>query len=71
MSVQDQGLGMTSEQVEKIFDRFYRADMSSTALEGTGLGMTIVKQVIEAHGGKIWVESELVKGTTVNFVIPI
>jgi signal transduction histidine kinase len=71
VSVQDQGLGMTSEQVEKIFDRFYRADMSSTALEGTGLGMTIAKQIIEAHDGKIWVESELGKGTTVSFTIPL
>jgi len=71
VSVKDQGLGMTSEQVEKIFDRFYRADMSSTALEGTGLGMTIVKNIIEAHGGKIWVESELGKGTAVRFKIPL
>jgi len=62
---------MTSEQAEKIFDRFYRADMSSTALEGTGLGMSIVKNIIEAHGGKIWVESELGKGTTVSFTIPL
>jgi len=71
VSVQDQGLGMTSEQVEKIFDRFYRADMSSSALEGTGLGMSIVKHIIEAHGGKIWVESEAGKGTTVSFTIPL
>jgi len=70
VSVQDQGLGMTSEQVEKIFDRFYRADMSSTALEGTGLGMSIVKHIIEAHDGKIWIESEAGKGTTVTFRIP-
>jgi len=71
VSVQDQGLGMTPEQVEKIFDRFYRADMSSTALEGTGLGMSIVKHIIEAHDGKIWVESEAGKGTTVSFTIPL
>jgi len=70
VSVQDQGRGMTPEQIEKIFDKFYRADMSSTALEGIGLGMSTVKNIIEAHDGKIWVESEAGKGTTVRFAIP-
>lgn len=71
VSIEDQGLGMTPEQVDKIFDKFYRADASSTAIEGTGLGMTIVMHIVEAHGGKVWVESELGKGTTVRFTIPI
>jgi signal transduction histidine kinase len=62
---------MTPEQVEKMFDKFYRADASNTAIEGTGLGMTIVKYIVEGHGGKIWVESESGKGTTVRFTIPI
>jgi PAS domain S-box-containing protein len=70
VSVKDQGVGMASEQVEKIFDKFYRADASDTAIEGTGLGMTIVKYIVEAHGGKIWVESEVGKGTIVRFTIP-
>lgn len=61
---------MTPEQVEKIFDKFYRADASNTAISGTGLGMNIVKYLVEAHGGKVWVESELGKGTTVKFTIP-
>ena len=69
VSVEDQGVGMTPEQVEKIFDKFYRVDASDTAIEGTGLGMTIVKHIIEVHGGKIWVESEPGKGTAVRFTI--
>ena len=70
VSVEDQGIGMTPEQVDKIFDKFYRVDASSMAIEGTGLGMTIVKHIVEAHGGKVWVESELGRGTTVRFTIP-
>jgi signal transduction histidine kinase len=71
VSVEDQGMGMTPEQVEKIFDKFYRVDASNIAIEGTGLGMTIVKYIVEAHEGKVWVESKLSKGTTVSFTIPL
>jgi len=71
VSIKDQGIGMTSEQVDKIFVKFFRADTSNSAPEGTGLGMTIVKYIVEAHGGKVWVESEPGKGTTVRFTIPI
>jgi PAS domain S-box-containing protein len=70
VSVEDQGVGMTTEQLDRIFDKFYRVDASNTAIEGTGLGMTIVKHIIEMHGGEIWVESSLGKGTTVRFKIP-
>ncbi len=70
VSVEDHGIGMTPDQVDKIFDKFYRVDASNTAIEGTGLGMSIVKYIVEAHGGEVWVESELGKGTTVTFTIP-
>jgi len=70
ISITDQGIGMTPEQVEKIFDKFYRADASDSAPEGTGLGMSIVKYIVEAHRGKVWVESEYGKGTTVRVTIP-
>ena len=70
VSVEDQGIGMTPEQVEKIFDKFYRSDDSETSPEGTGLGMAIVKKIVESHGGNIRVESELGKGTAVKFAIP-
>ncbi len=62
---------MTPDQVEKIFDKFYRADTSNITISGTGLGMSIVKQLIEVHNGKVWVESKLDKGTTVRFAIPV
>ena len=71
VSIEDQGMGMTTEQVEKIFDKFYRADASNTAISGTGLGMSIVKYLVEAHGGKVFVKSELGNGTTVRFTIPL
>lgn len=69
-SVADQGIGMTAEQVERVFDKFYRADTSDTAVGGIGLGMNIVRSIIEAHGGKIWVESHVGLGTTVRFTLP-
>jgi signal transduction histidine kinase len=68
--VEDSGIGMTPEQVAKVFENFYRADTSTTAVEGTGLGMSIVKHIIDAHGGRVWVESELTKGTRVYFLLP-
>ena len=71
VSIEDQGIGMTPVQVEKIFDKFYRADASNTAIPGTGLGMSIVKYLVEAHGGEVWVESEAGKGTTVKFILPL
>ena len=69
--VVDQGVGMNSEQQKKMFDKFYRADASDTAVRGLGLGMSIVKQIIEDHGGLIWVESSVGKGTKVYFNLPI
>jgi len=71
VSVEDQGIGMTQEQVEKIFDKFYRAKDAFFISKGTGLGMSIVKHIVEFHGGKVWVESEHGKGTTVHFTVPI
>jgi signal transduction histidine kinase len=69
-SVVDEGIGMTAEQVEHIFDRFYRADSSNTAVQGVGLGMSIVRHIIAAHQGTIRVESELGRGTTVQVDLP-
>ena len=71
IAVTDQGVGMTPEQKEKIFDKFYKADFSDSAVEGTGLGMTIVKYLVAAHGGEIQVESKPGKGTTVCFTVPL
>ena len=49
---------MDSEQIECIFDEFYKVDDSRHELDSSGLGLTITKKIIEKHGGKIWVESE-------------
>jgi len=68
--IADQGVGMNAEQLERIFEKFYRGDASNTATEGLGLGMSIVKQSIEAHGGEIRVESAEGKGTTVILNLP-
>lgn len=70
VSVTDQGLGMTQEQVARVFEKFYRCNQSDTSVGGTGLGMTIVKSIIDAHEGQVWIESELGLQTSVHFVIP-
>lgn len=70
-SVKDDGVGMTPEQLEQIWKRFYRADTSRTGAERSGLGLPMVKWIVEAHGGEIHVESEFGVGTRFEFEIPI
>lgn len=70
ISIGDQGIGMTPEQQSRVFDKFYRADSSNTAIGGLGLGMSIARQIIEVHGGRIWLESEPGVGTTARFTLP-
>lgn len=67
--VQDTGQGISEEHMEHIFDDFYQIDGESQKLKGSGLGLSISKQLAEMLGGDIWVESELGKGTTFNFTI--
>ncbi len=71
ISVRDEGIGMSPEEVDRIFEKFFRADSTDSAVSGTGLGMTIVKSIVEAHGGKILVQSARGKGTTVTFTLPM
>lgn len=71
LTVGDQGLGMTSEQVVRIFDKFYRVDATNTAISGTGLGMTIVKHLVEAQAGQVSITSSVGKGTTVTITLPV
>ena len=71
VSIQDEGIGMTPEQLERLFEQFYRANTSNTAIGGTGLGLTISKLIINLHQGEIWVESEPNQGTTVYFTLPL
>lgn len=68
--VMDQGIGMEQEQLDHIYDKFYRADSSDTSIGGLGLGMSIAKQIIESHNGEIRVESAIGEGTTVIFNLP-
>jgi two-component system, OmpR family, phosphate regulon sensor histidine kinase PhoR len=70
-SVSDNGIGIPPEDREKVFERFHRAsNRSEVNAPGTGLGLAIAKDVVDKHAGKIWLESELGKGTTVHFVVP-
>ncbi|MDD5687028.1 MAG: GAF domain-containing sensor histidine kinase [Elusimicrobia bacterium] len=70
-SVSDRGIGIPKEEHQKIFDKFYQVDSSPTrAASGTGLGLFIVKTVIELHGGKIWIDSDLGQGSTFSFLLP-
>jgi PAS domain S-box-containing protein len=71
ISIRDEGIGMSAEQVERIFDKFYRVDASNTAVQGVGLGMTIVKELIASHGSKITVESAPGQGTIISFTLPL
>ncbi|MEZ4593834.1 MAG: GAF domain-containing protein [Chloroflexota bacterium] len=72
ISVTDTGIGIAKENQDKIFDRFYRAEDSDVQrVPGTGLGLAIVRSLIEMHGGRLKVESELGKGSTFTFNIPV
>ncbi|CAN5457915.1 response regulator [soil metagenome] len=72
ISVIDQGQGIPENEQSGIFTPFYKSSVKSTAGEkSTGLGLTIVQKVIDAHGGKIWVKSQVGTGSTFNFSIPL
>ncbi len=69
--VTDTGVGIDPDDLPRIFERFYKADRARTKGGGTGLGLSIARHIVEAHGGKIWAESEPEKGSTFYFTIPI
>jgi two-component system phosphate regulon sensor histidine kinase PhoR len=70
VKVIDTGIGISKEDLPRIFERFYKADKSRTNI-GSGLGLAIAKHTIEAHGGRIWVQSEEGEGSTFGFTIPL
>ena len=71
-TVSDTGIGIPQAELPRIFERFYRVDVArSREVGGTGLGLSIAKHLVEGHGGKIWVESEIGQGSQFHFSIPI
>ena len=71
LSISDQGLGIPKKDLQKVFDRFYRVDKARARKQGgTGLGLAITKEVIKAHGGNIWVESQEGRGSTFFITLP-
>jgi signal transduction histidine kinase len=72
VAVRDTGPGIAASDQGKIFEEFQQADSSITRKKGgTGLGLSIAKRIIEMHGGQIWVESDVGKGSTFAFTIPM
>lgn len=72
VSILDTGIGITKENLPKVFDKFYQIGERSPAdVSGTGIGLSIAKEIVELHGGRIWVESEKGKGAKFNFTLPI
>jgi len=69
VSVADQGVGIPAEDIPHLFTRFYRAETGKKA-EGLGLGLYIVRLIVEAHGGRVWVESKVGKGSTFSLTLP-
>ena len=72
VTVKDTGIGIPGKEVDRVFERFFRVDKTrSRDSGGTGLGLPIAKQIVEAHGGSIYLKSELEKGTEVTFSLPL
>jgi signal transduction histidine kinase len=72
VDVQDTGVGIPREDQKRLFTRFFRANNAlRDKVAGTGLGLVIAKSFVELHGGEMWVESELGKGSTFSFTLPV
>ncbi|WP_347239816.1 sensor histidine kinase [Polycladospora coralii] len=71
ITIEDNGIGMDKETLDKLFQRYYRGTNTSDSGNGTGLGMAITKQLVQLHGGSINVKSTPQKGTTVRIIFPL
>ena len=68
--IKDEGIGIPREDLKNIFSRFYRVRGPNATFSGSGIGLYISSEIIRRHGGKIWAESEIKKGSTFYFSIP-
>ena len=72
VSVTDTGVGIPEEEVEHVFDKFYRVEANKSQAKGTGLGLNLVKQIVEkVHNGRVFVSSEQGRGSTFGFELPL
>jgi len=71
VSIQDFGIGIEKDQLDKLFDRFYRVDNTGTKFEGLGLGLYVASEILTRHKGNFWIESEIGKGSTFFFRLPV
>ena len=69
VAISDTGIGIVAEDLPHVFERFYKVDKTRTG-QGTGMGLAIAKHIVEAHGGRIWVQSETGRGSTFTFSLP-
>jgi signal transduction histidine kinase len=71
-AIEDTGIGIPGSDLPRLFEKFYRGtNREALTKRGTGLGLAIVKSIAERHGGKVWVESELGKGSTFYLLVPL
>jgi signal transduction histidine kinase len=70
ISVEDEGVGIPETEIPRIFDLFYQVDRNQYEEQGIGVGLTIARELVEIHGGRIEVESEVGKGSTFTVVLP-
>ena len=69
VEIEDNGKGIAQKDLARVFDRFYRSDTARSSQGGSGIGLSIVKKIIEDHGGYIWATSKVDEGTCMHFVI--
>ena len=71
VSVEDYGIGIAADNLQKIFDRYYRIEGQEILFQGLGIGLFISMEIIKRHNGKLWAESEIGKGSTFYFTLPL
>ena len=71
VSVKDNGIGISQQHLDKIFERYYRVQDHAVQFQGLGIGLFISNEIIQRHNGKLWAESEEGKGSTFYFTLPV